>query len=256
MMKIRVKDSRRAPKIVFFFLFLFFCFFFLTVSQFASNSSKRPEIQTSLAFRSKLTFRLKNPGTIAQKETLCGDDNVRASGRRGGNANGSKSKMSTKSGENVERSARFLIKAKIQYLFRVSWDAPLRLLSSHSSVLMLNFQNFYITKGPTTSAEKYPASTKSVSQPRPCRGETLAFRPLSAVNRERAKGDFSATFRPFQDFSTFLPPFDRRRQRRGKTGLLWRKHDVNDLPRTRPRCRGWLIYSLYYFTKLDRFFFF
>lgn len=28
----------------------------------------------------------------------------------------------------------------------------LSLLSSHSSVLMLNFQNFYITKGPTTSA--------------------------------------------------------------------------------------------------------
>lgn len=86
-----------------------------------------------------------------------------------------------KSAENVERSTRFLIKAKIQYLFLVSWDAPLRLLSSHSSVLMLNFQNFYITKGPTTSAEKYPASTKSVSQPRPCRGETLAFRQLSAV---------------------------------------------------------------------------
>lgn len=100
--------------------------------------------------------------------------------------------MSTKSVENVERSTWFLIKAKIQYLFRVSWDAPLRLLSSHSSVLMLNFQNFYITKGPTTSAEKYPASTKSVSQPRPCRGETLAFRQLSAVTpRALEVGDFS-----------------------------------------------------------------
>lgn len=152
--------------------------------------------------------------------------------------------MSTKRGENVERSTWLLIKAKIQYLFRVSWDAPLRLLSSHSSVLMLNFQNFYITKGPTTSAEKYPASTKSVSQPRPCRGETLAFRQLSAINCERAKGDFSTSFGPFQDFITFLPPFDRHRKRRVKTGLLWRKHNVNDLPWTRPRCRGRLIYLL------------
>lgn len=124
--------------------------------------------------------------------------------------------MPRKSGENVERSSWFLIKAKIQYLFRVSWDAPLRLLSSHSSVLMLNFQNFYITKGPTTSAEKYPASTKSVRQPRPCRGETLAFRQLSARNCERAQGDFSTSFRPFRDFITFLPPFDRHRKRRGK----------------------------------------
>lgn len=147
--------------------------------------------------------------------------------------------MSTKSGENVERSTWFLIKAKIQYLFRVSWDAPLRLLSSHSSVLMLNFQNFYITKGPTTSAEKYPASTKSVRQPRPCRGETLAFRQLSAVNWERANGDFSTSFRPFRDFNAFLSAFDRHRKRRGKkTGLLWRKHDVSDLPRARPRRRG------------------
>lgn len=117
--------------------------------------------------------------------------------------------MSTKRGENVERSTWFLVKAKIQYLFRVSWDAPLRLLSSHSSVLMLNFQNFYITKGPTTSAEKYPASTKSVSQPRPCRGETLAFRQLSAVNCERAKGDFStllfALFRILTRFTTIRP---------------------------------------------------
>ncbi|KAK0154719.1 Transcription factor AP-2-delta [Merluccius polli] len=46
---------------------------------------------------------------------------------------------------------------------------------------MLNFQNFYITKGPTTSAEKYPASTKSVRQPHPCRGEPLALHQLSAL---------------------------------------------------------------------------
>lgn len=142
--------------------------------------------------------------------------------------------MSTKRGENVERSTWFLVKAKIQYLFRVSWDAPLRLLSSHSSVLMLNFQNFYITKGPTTSAEKYPASTKSVSQPRPCRGETLAFRQLSAVNYERAKGDFSTSFRPFQDFNTIYHHSTGTESGGGKTGLLWRKHNVNDLPWTRP----------------------
>lgn len=128
--------------------------------------------------------------------------------------------MSRKSGENVERSSGFLIKAKIQYLFRVSWDAPLRLLSSHSSVLMLNFQNFYITKGPTTSAEKYPASTKSVRQPRPCRGETHAIRQLSAGNSQRTQGGlFPLLFAPFffpEDFNTFLPPSDRHRTRRGK----------------------------------------
>lgn len=112
--------------------------------------------------------------------------------------------MSTKSVENVERSTWFLIKAKIQYLFLVSWDAPLRLLSSHSSVLMLNFQNFYITKGPTTSAEKYPASTKSVSQPRPCRGETLAFRQLFSRYRERAKGGTFPFLSLFEDFNAFL----------------------------------------------------
>lgn len=132
--------------------------------------------------------------------------------------------MSTKSVENVERSTWFLIKAKIQYLFRVSWDAPLRLLSSHSSVLMLNFQNFYITKGPTTSAEKYPASTKSVRQPRPCRGETLAFRQLSAVT-ERAQGGTFPFLWLFEDFNAFLLSLDRPRERRGggKNGLLWRK---------------------------------
>lgn len=148
-----------------------------------------------------------------------------------------------KSVENVESSTWFLIKAKIQYLFRVSWDAPLRLLSSHSSVLMLNFQNFYITKGPTTSAEKYPASTKSVSQPRPCRGETLAFRQLSAVT-ERARGGTFPFLSLFEDFNAFLLLFDRPTERREKNGLLWRKHNVSDLPWTCPRCRGRLIYLL------------
>lgn len=152
--------------------------------------------------------------------------------------------MFTKSVENVERSTWFLIKAKIQYLFLVSWDAPLRLLSSHSSVLMLNFQNFYITKGPTTSAEKYPASTKSVSQPRPCRGETLAFRQLSAVT-ESARGGTFPFLSLFEDFNAFLLLFDRARERRKKKhGLLWRKHNVSDLPRTCPRRRGKPIYSL------------
>lgn len=152
--------------------------------------------------------------------------------------------MSTKSVENVERRTWFLIKAKIQYLFRVSWDAPLRLLSSHSSVLMLNFQNFYITKGPTTSAEKYPASTKSVSQPRPCRGETLAFRQLSAVT-ESARGGTFTFLSLFGDFKAFLLlSFDRARVGRKKNCLLWRKHNVSDLPRTCPRRRGKLFIYL------------
>lgn len=167
------------------------------------------------------------------------------------NTNGSKKgKCPQKSAENVERSTWFLIKAKIQYLFLVSWDAPLRLLSSHSSVLMLNFQNFYITKGPTTSAEKYPASTKSVSQPRPCRGETLAFRQLSAVTESAWGGTFPFLLL-FEDFNVFFVLLLDRSQRaerrkkkreRKKHGLLWRKHNVSDLPRTCPRRRGRLIY--------------
>lgn len=156
------------------------------------------------------------------------------------NTNGSKREnVHKKRLENVERSTRFLIKAKIQYLFRVSWDAPLRLLSSHSSVLMLNFQNFYITKGPTTSAEKYPASTKSVSQPRPCRGETLL---LSADTESRRGGlfHFSCFLRILTRF--LLLPFDRTRERRKKKGVtLEKKHNVSDLPRTCPRRRGRLI---------------
>lgn len=138
------------------------------------------------------------------------------------NTNGSKRKMSTKSVENVERSTWFLIKAKIQYLFRVSWDAPLRLLSSHSSVLMLNFQNFYITKGPTTSAEKYPASTKSVSQPRPCRGETLAFRQLSTVTESKRGGTFPF-LSLFGDFKAFLLLFGPARKERKKIPVTLEK---------------------------------
>lgn len=68
---------------------------------------------------------------------------------------------------------------------------------------MLNFQNFYITKGPTTSAEKYPASTKSVSQPRPCRGETLAFRQLPTVT-ESARGGTFPFLSLFEDFNAFF----------------------------------------------------
>ena len=160
-----------------------------------------------------------------------------------------------KSAENVERSTRFLIKAKIQYLFLVSWDAPLRLLSSHSSVLMLNFQNFYITKGPTTSAEKYPASTKSVSQPRPCRGETLAFRQLSAVIPRAHEGGlfhFSCFLRILTHFFCIIcstgaterreEEKKKREEKKKNHGLLWRKHNVSDLPRTCPRRRGRLIY--------------
>jgi len=157
--------------------------------------------------------------------------------------------MSRKSIENVERSTWFLIKAKIQYLFRVSWDAPLRLLSSHSSVLMLNFQNFYITKGPTTSAEKYPASTKSVSQPRPCRGETLAFRQLSAVTERALGGTFtflSLFWRILRHFKIIIirsGPESGVNTPTKKIGLLLgEKHNVIDLPRTCPRRRGRLIY--------------
>lgn len=91
------------------------------------------------------------------------------------------------------------------------------LLSSHSSVLMLNFQNFYITKGPTTSAEKYPASTKSVRQPRPRRGETRAFRQLSTDNRgelvqlSACRSGFSAAFWHFAPL--FVPSAQKEREK-------------------------------------------
>ena len=141
-------------------------------------------------WKSVLFFFVKTPVNKEKKKKITITRRKRAEETLWKIQTGQKRKMSTKSVENVERSTWFLIKAKIQYLFLVSWDAPLRLLSSHSSVLMLNFQNFYITKGPTTSAEKYPASTKSVSQPRPCRGETLLFHQLSAVTESERGGTF------------------------------------------------------------------
>lgn len=112
------------------------------------------------------------------------------------------------------------------------------LLSSHSSVLMLHFQNFHITKGPTTSAEKYPASTKSVRQPRPRRGETRAFRQLSTDNR----GNFCSSLLHggiltlLQHFAPFFVRPAREGQGTGQI-LVWR-HNVSDLPRTCPRRRG------------------
>lgn len=64
--------------------------------------------------------------------------------------------------------------AKIQYLFLVSWDNLLCLLSSPFSVLMLNFQNFYITKGPTTSAKEILSKYKIWSRELLlCRGKIL-----------------------------------------------------------------------------------
>lgn len=112
---------------------------------------------------------------------------------------------------------------------------------------MLNFQNFYITKGPTTSAEKYPASTKSVRQPRPCRGETLALHQLSAVT-ECARGPGTFTFLSLlEDFNAFnknkkiilrSEPERGGGKNNNNTGYFGEKHNVSDLPRTSSRRRG------------------
>lgn len=65
-------------------------------------------------------------------------------------------------------------------------DVPLRLLSSHSALLlMLHFQNFHITKGPTTSAEKYPCKYK-IRAPAPSVQREPAFRRF----QERERRDF------------------------------------------------------------------
>lgn len=128
-------------------------------------------------FESKLTFPLKIRTNAWIRKRYVKGKNPRHRQKSSWKHKRWKMKMPRKSAENVESGARLLIKAKIQYLFRVSWDAPLRLLSSHSSVLMLNFQNFYITKGPTTSAEKYPASTKSESQPVRAEGRRARSQP-------------------------------------------------------------------------------
>lgn len=132
----------------------------------------------------------------------------------------------------------------------------LRLLSSHSSVLMLNFQNFYITKGPTTSAEKYPASTKSARQPRPRRGETRALRQLSTATEGGTfppvsllfclfvffffeEGDFKALF--FVNFGTTAVRSD---QGKGNYYFGEQQHHVDHLPRTCPRRRGRLAHPI------------
>lgn len=64
--------------------------------------------------------------------------------------------------------------AKIQYLFLVSWDKSLLPIVLPFSVLMLNFQNFYITKGPTTSAKEILSKYKICSRELLlCRGKIL-----------------------------------------------------------------------------------
>ena len=76
----------------------------------------------------------------------------------------------TESGQtqNVHKKRRKMLKEELGSLLRRRYNiysvSPgmlrSRLLSSHSSVLMLNFQNFYITKGPTTSSREIPCKYK------------------------------------------------------------------------------------------------
>lgn len=65
----------------------------------------------------------------------------------------------------LKARARFLIRRRYNiYSVSPGMRLLLSLLSSHSSMLMLNFQNFYITKGPTTSAGEKPRQVHNPSQ--------------------------------------------------------------------------------------------
>lgn len=90
----------------------------------------------------------------------------------------------------------------------------LSLLSSHSSMLMLNFQNFYITKGPTTSAGEKPRQVHNPSQGSArCSGErnTRAhFAPTPTPTGHDFRQFFPADFFSLLSvlpFFSFLPSF-------------------------------------------------
>lgn len=76
----------------------------------------------------------------------------------------------------------------------------LSLLSSLSSMLMLNFQNFYITKGPTTSAGEIPSKYKIRARER-----FVQRGGISAAFTDRARRHFIFT-RYFGDFFSFFRP--------------------------------------------------
>lgn len=83
--------------------------------------------------------------------------------------------------KNVESALGSLLGEDTIFIPRLLGMRLLRLLSSHSSMLMLNFQNFYITKGPTTSAGEIPCKYKIRARERLlCRGKhvTASFYPL------------------------------------------------------------------------------
>ncbi|XP_053498671.1 transcription factor AP-2-delta [Ictalurus furcatus] len=87
----------------------------------------------------------------------------------------------------------------------------LSLLSSHSSMLMLNFQNFYITKGPTTSAGEKPRQVHNPSQGAArCSGERHARALCTDTDSDRPRFHqfFRRIFFPRSPLSpSFLPFF-------------------------------------------------
>lgn len=87
------------------------------------------------------------------------------------------------------KRTRFLIRRRYNiYSVSPGMRLLLSLLSSHSSMLMLNFQNFYITKGPTTSAGEKPRQVHNPSQGAArCSGERHARALCTDTDSDRPR---------------------------------------------------------------------
>lgn len=154
------------------------------------------------------------------------------------------------------KRTRFLIRRRYNiYSVSPGMRLLLSLLSSHSSMLMLNFQNFYITKGPTTSAGEKPRQVHNPSQGAArCSGERHARALCTGTDSERPR--FRQFFRrifvcslSFLSFLSFLPSLlsliraTRARIIRGV--LSWAR-------KCQPPFRDWFMMQRYfYFCKIN-----
>lgn len=137
--------------------------------------------------------------------------------------------------KNVESALGSLLGEDTIFIPRLLGMRLLRLLSSHSSMLMLNFQNFYITKGPTTSAGEIPCKYKIRGRERLlCRGKhvTASFCPLREAGVSFSRAIFG-----------ILRHFIRSRE---ESGGSWIRENVSHLSGTGSRCGG--IFNSFLFT--------
>lgn len=150
------------------------------------------------------------------------------------------------------KRARFLIRRRYNiYSVSPGMRLLLSLLSSHSSMLMLNFQNFYITKGPTTSAGEKPRQVHNPSQGAArCSGErnTRAhFAPTPTLKGHDFRQFFRRIFLVFSlsflSFLSFSTEFNSGGESEDNPGSVFfffgrKRENVSHLSGTGSRCGG------------------